>query len=768
MNYYSFCFVKKPVCGFVRIFGIVLLAVLFCAMAHSIALSPCYAQSALVAARDKGDYAAYKKLLDEFIADRLKKSEGFNPDDATLVHALGVAELIRATGEENMKKVAATSQGKAFLEKFLSDREWLAMYLGSGPYPINSAEGLEILAEILAADPDAATPQYMPLATAVALVFSAGEAVWWVKTALPGQDPGGKPVTPLSRYQYYKNSHVAKKLHPMFDNLRTYELRWVVCAPYSNESLEWIGDNINVPLSSIGGVCWSVRYRLFNDFSDSVHGAAYYAPGMAWMSWAENVSGNGGVCGSLSKFGATYAHARGIPAHTMGQPGHCAYMFRKAPNQWESAYGIGSHDGGAHYHFWNRSNVFVWMADDLFNDEEKTALAQKYYLYARYVLEKSGIKAAFPLYLEAIEKQPLHYGIYKDLVEQCIASSSGIGKENWKEIARRLLAEGSLRKYPAVACELLKKFEEKHMWSDLKPAQGRAYFLSVHKAVASNIHKSWMPWDMPNDLVTRQMNALKPDNKIEFYGEIVAYYVSMSADYMVGALLEWGNKNLGKNSEDQDKMIEAIVDGMAMMSGGKKAAKSVGDEAIESQKNLFRKLIVAAEASRNIPNFQKLSSAMKSHGKIQNPNPYPKLNKPGKLVSDKGVFYLANTGKVTDRYDNPLTHRGVLTEEGGGFHAPGNVDGQPNFAVVALPEAVKISTVVVANISGQNARRCTAISLSVSNDGASWQDVERVDSFNNGYVFDLKDKKITAKYIRIEKVADINSPFHLQNICVYE
>ena len=77
------------------------------------------------------------------------------------------------------------------------------------------------------------------------------------------------------------------------------------------------------------GACWQAPYKLNNLFGDSIHGSAYYAP-FGHLIHAERVRNVGGVCGSLSRYGANAARANGIPALTMGEPGHSAYAVRVA------------------------------------------------------------------------------------------------------------------------------------------------------------------------------------------------------------------------------------------------------------------------------------------------------------------------------------------------------------------------------------------------------------------------------------------------------
>ncbi len=42
----------------------------------------------------------------------------------------------------------------------------------------------------------------------------------------------------------------------------------------------------------------------------------------------------GSVCGGISNMNMTVANAHGVPAFTVGQPGHCAYVWRSDDKTW--------------------------------------------------------------------------------------------------------------------------------------------------------------------------------------------------------------------------------------------------------------------------------------------------------------------------------------------------------------------------------------------------------------------------------------------------
>lgn len=686
-------------------------------------------------ARDKGDYVAYKNALIKMVESRAQ--DGFNPDDGTLVHALALLELLRSTGIEHINEFAATEDGKEFLKVFLSNREWVAAYISNGPIPSNTSAGLRTLANIYKTDPDAATSRYIPLATAVALVYHSGCS-----------DRAAQGVPPVERYMFYKKSHVEGKLHSSFDKLSVAHLRWVVIVQYSNRDLEWLQDNVSVPITEIHSVCWIPRYRGVNDFGNTVQGPLYNVPARAKVSHMENTAVNGGVCGAMSHFGATYAQARGIPATPKGQPGHCAYAYRVAPNEWTPSFG--GPDGGSLYDFWRDSFAYTWMADDLFTDAEKTALATRYFWYARTVHELSGLKKAFPHYLEAMAIQPLHYGIYHALIKTADADQSGdMGEKEWKELAQRV--QTGMKKHPMPMCDLLAMFDEKHLMPNLKPKQGIAYLISLNKTVAHNLRPGWTPWNPAHAALAKYIGKLDPKNQIIFYRDVLSCYVEAKHDFMIGEVMAWGTNHFASR---EDELTDAIIEAF---SGGKKG-KDVDQNL---RQRIFQQAIRASEASKSIATFHKLNEVGYGKKPKTTADNFPRPSK-GKLLSDKGMIYFGGT----DNYDNPLTHFGMLTENGGGFHGPGKVNGKNNFAVVILPEAKTISGITVVN-TDSNKGRCTGLAILVSDDEQTWREIGRAESFSNGHTFDFSDQRITSRLIKVEKISPEDTVFHLKNICVY-
>lgn len=105
--------------------------------------------------------------------------------------------------------------------------------------------------------------------------------------------------------------------------------------------MEYCLEEVSLPAQGYTGACWYSPYLLNTPFGDSIHGPLYYAPFEGgWSSPAAMVRKVGGVCGSLSNLGASAALANGVPAVTMGEPGHCAYAVLGGEGKWQPAYSL--------------------------------------------------------------------------------------------------------------------------------------------------------------------------------------------------------------------------------------------------------------------------------------------------------------------------------------------------------------------------------------------------------------------------------------------
>lgn len=709
---------------------------------------------ALSAALKRGDAAACQAALDTLLSLAEKLAEGGDlsarwqslRQSRGYTLALAQAELLRVTGAAGVSRILADPSGRLFLAAILSDREWLESYLASGPVPENSPDGLAALRDIWLADRDGDAPKYRRIATAVALVFNT-EPMRHRLQDVTSRDKD--PLTPLSRYTFFKESQKSGKLRPLFAKLAVWELRWVVCAPVENEALAWLQQNVNMPVDRFDDACWIPRYRGVNDFGNTVQGPLFYAPSRSGSNWAEDVARHGGVCGSLSTFGAFNAMARGLPAMPKGQPGHCAYTFRVSPGEWVP--GFGGPDGGAAYHFWKDSFSYVWLADEAFASGERMLESMRLAWLARRLAARGDAAAARAAYELAVAAQPLNWPVWQESIDAHLADQT-CTKQTWQRLADALLR--GLAKHPMPLCELLASFEEKALWPMLSPEEKRALFLRIHDAVAANQRPGWTPWDMSKALLPRQIKSLGETDKAgAFFGDVLACYCRHPHEYLLGQLIDWGTDNLAKSAAGREQFFAAIN---AALGSGEKLDDKL-------RRSLLSSGIRATEEARSVAGFHLLSDAAAAYSRREGE---VRVDAPagGRLVSADGLLYLSGF----DGYDEPACHRDVLSEKGGFFHCQAAKDSkdESKWAVVQLRERCKLSGLAIVN-RPSNQGRCKALRVFISNDEKTWTPIANTDAFGQQWTVDLSGRNISARWVKVENATAPSEAFHLRNICVY-
>lgn len=224
-------------------------------------------------------------------------------------------ELLRCCGTDAIDAVASMPGGQEFLQRFTNDLEWMRMFLvnDEAKWP-ESLENLRFL-HVNGGHTDHAV--YRKLSTAMAC--AAGSM---------------NRYRLLDRYRDIMSVHQEGLLHASFDALDVREMRWAVPLAGTAKDYQFMVDVMQMRTSDYIGACWGIPYIDPNVYGYSVQGWGYADP---WTHLYGTGTGDrpfivqrqvGGVCGTLSGFGATVSKAHGVMSTTVGQPGHCAYVVR--------------------------------------------------------------------------------------------------------------------------------------------------------------------------------------------------------------------------------------------------------------------------------------------------------------------------------------------------------------------------------------------------------------------------------------------------------
>lgn len=565
----------------------------------------------------------------------------------------------------------------------------------------------------------------------------------------------------VERADFYIRHWKAKDLNTVFDTLPFWERRMVCGCKGDNDfgslaSLEYAIENVNLPAEQYTGACWQAAYRLYNLYSESVHGSGYFDPyddiyGDNRQQFTYEI---GGVCGSLSHYGTFAALANGVPAMTSGEPGHCAFIVRIG-DKWVPAYSL-SWERGLHWQPWANMYVFscLHMADELFSKKEqkKLMLSNAYRVLAGIYADNSA--KARECLKKALKTQPLNMYAWREYSSH-LSNTASEDVQAWVSMNEEV-CNMMTKRYPEVAGALvaqsvypgLKKALETKPIDEASATAKRVAMEFWTKVEEMGVDR----WRI-EDLLNAQRGIIcekKPDKVFDFFSDVLKTLVAN--ERYAPVILSWGSGISDKmNEADRSKLMKAMIAGI----GG-------GQMTDDNRKKLLTPIIQAAEKARDLTTIQALSkllpAAYKKPGARQLP---PHDAFPGKLMSRGGMIWTSSTCG----HDDICAHWGLLEPEiGGQFHTASQKDA---WVAVQLPRQTKVSGVVVIDTNG-NDHRMTNMKLQYSETGKDddWHDVADFQRKGRQYRADATEKRPTAKYVRVLRQGGPEF-FHLFGIFVY-
>ncbi len=649
--------------------------------------------------------------------------------------------------------LASDAKAAAFIEKVTNDVEWMEQLAYSGEC-IRPGRAMAILCGIARKHQSAEREgTARDIATATALEWA--RANWDYERA-------------LARADFYIRNHKDGRFHTGFAKLPFWQYR-VICGSKGNNangdlaSLEWALDNVHLPIEQYTGCCWQCNYLSDNLFGDSIHGAFYYAPyddvyadknpvkGLNALLRSRDI---GGVCGSLSHYGAFAAVANGVPALPAGEPGHCAYIVC-VNGKWTPAYSL-SWERGLHWQVWNGNDKYssLHMASELYAPAQarRTALSNACRTLGELCIAQGEAASAQDYFLAAVHEQPLNYLAWKSYAAFLSAAKPG-DEDAWKRFNKELCAQLAPR-YPEMAAELLKG----QVYPGLRkvctdPSELMACYGRFWQSVKDMGPDRWAVEALCNN----QLDSVKSEKKsaeevaLVFYKLVLGQTASKKAYAPV--ILSWGNGKAAKAGEAmQKKFLQATL---GALSSGKS-----GDMDAEARDKMLGEALYGAERMRDRSSFQAIGKLLSD--KYRQPR-LPKWESfPGKLVSQGGLLYTSSTCQ----HDWFAEHWGVLEPTGGRFHTGNDKDA---YAVVELPKTAVLTGVVTIAPDG-NLWRLTDMKVQYSESGRDddWHDAGPMPNPTGQRInrLDLQNRKLRARYIRILRPGGPQL-FHLNAIFVY-
>jgi len=637
-----------------------------------------------------------------------------------------VSELHTVAGDETVASLVGSAEGKAFLHSIESNNQWMHELLDSGPVE----RGEIVIPFLYSLWKEAPTlmesDAHRSMATACAL-------------AMGMRDLDAEWMT--DRYLWYRDSWDEGILNIGYGDLNTYERRFIARGLQrpswtTANALAHLNERVCIPRSQYAKAAWRSPYRGYNAFGDTVQGPMYYMPFKElWGSDAEMAIEVGGVCGSLSHVGAAAAIAAGIPALTMGEPGHCAYAVQTKPHVWQPAYSLS----------WKRSlhttmTRPTWPSLELSQiahlDEATSFEAGDYRREAEWYESQGEIQQANSAWQHAYRVNPYDEALFKGYAQ--FGKRHEMPRSWWEslssDIQRSLLPE-----HPEPAWHLL----QTDVFPSLLKNTNVKKRLRVFQTYLSNLD-GWGPvrWNIEGAFDWAWKGK---KGEVARKALLDMLLTSLVDDPKLGpAMVVWAMEKV----KDDEALAVAFESSLLEQVGG----EGEGRAAILSQ--LARNMLPAAAEEHDLETFQRIG---KKASTLYAPRDVAVDPFAGELLSSGGALRIFNPG---NRWDSPDKHWGVLEEHGGWFHTD---NGDLPWFEVELPKFGNLTGVVLDSRSGQPGR-AKGVRVLVSEDGQEWKQVGETKTGKTMQRIDLSATSPRARFVRFERDG---SCMHYHRILIY-
>ena len=657
-------------------------------------------------------------------------------------------EFIRACGAEALAKLHQREGGAPFLRALMADVSWIESFLVSDPPKESFTQAAENLHLLHRHGKDLGDPIYRRLATAMAL--HAGKMNAYLLVQRLGQ---------------MQQAHREGLLHVSFDGLNVREMRWAIHLGGNAAEYEYLVNDRQTPLRDYLGACWAVAYRGHNDYGDSIQGPWYHLAFRHGLPGWEAVRAVGGVCGSLSTYGALAAKVHGVPSQTVGQPGHCAYVVR-TNDQWPVGNSV-TWPTATSSPGWEGTGYATLhqLYEPVSKDGPRLLAANRALWLSRLLVDRERPRADWTAALDqAIKEQPLNYRVWLEYAKS-ITSAKDTTPTMRLDLARRTAK--TFAGYPEAAWALVNRFVEKSLASIALPER-KSFLLDLHAELREDRVKNYQDWPFEGSL-DWQVSQLgnDPKEQIGYFQKLLEIHGTQAPKRRVFTrVLSWGQEKYARKAKTASHFASAMAgyfksqgsDGDGAMlrnqvSAGIRAAGETGDIGAFRLWADMRDSLLPAPVPADVSLNPKQAAA------------FPAIEPfPGEVLSAKGML----TTKTTSKHDRPLSYPALLRANGlGGFFATAAEDAPK--AIVELPGEGELSGIVLVDRYEIPAETQWTVPLTVwvSVDGKSWSEVASFTTGQPVYRVDLRQMAPRARFVRLEREAGKKERFQLRNILVF-
>ncbi len=648
---------------------------------------------------------------------------------------LALITLIRRAGIGNLQDVTTKRNGTPLLITLSSDLGWLTNTLYSGN-TAGMGKGMKYLAKIFSTHTeDLHDETVRRIATTTATEFAR---------------EGWSERDMMERFTYYNSSARDGLLNTIFDNLAYWETRLVTgnreCNSWgSPQSLAWQRDNVRLPVEQYLGASGQLVYRLRNAAGDSVFSADYLKP---ILEHTNNITALayreiGGVCGACSHYGAYGALASGIPAMTMGEPGHCAYTVRVG-TEWKKGYSI-YWQHSMHKTFWGLHDwEFLILTQDLYSDAVPTLISDQLTAMAEFLASQRMTKSAIQCYDAALMTQPLNWPTWVAYAGY-LKQKAPDDKTRWIELCTHMVDTMADKYHDVVAT-----FQARYLYPHLLPLmpdkkeRNKLFAAFFKKCPDFGVHR----WDI-DPLLNAQFDGCTTDAERLDYLKTCLSILMDKPDYS-GPVLTWGlnkaaalSKNGGEQSTAfQESFSKLITRAMARMQSGKKDKDNTWEGLGEA--------ILTAAKNGDTFTFQAIGNlAMQKCKKYFPKNRFKFRGFSGRIVSAKGSITTACTLDGEQAKQSCL-HWAVLQKNGGKI--PIKFEGK-NGIVVKLENNSDLNGVVA--LFDTQIKNDRPFHIESSVDGQNWTSADgKVNVDGSIMRVDLRNAQASGRYVRLLREGD--------------
>jgi hypothetical protein len=688
------------------------------------------------------------------------------PDAATAVTAdpgrlqlLAQCELLRSCGDENVWAVLTRKEGHAFLSAFLADRAWMESFLLGGAEGTGHADFAQALENLRLLHSQyaprlSAEPLYKRLATAIALQAGTMNRYRMVE-----------------RFDLIEKAHHAGLLHGAFDRLDVRAMRHAINLGGTAFDFQHSLNDIQFTAGGYVGACWAVPYTDPSTYGYSIQGWGFHDPLRHAYPVNKIFREIGGVCGTLSGFGANAALTHGVPAFTVGQPAHCAYVVRTG-DHWAT----GNDVSGPPTNSWSAYEGLNFTATDALLEPTENSPLYPAASRAAWVARLQQSHALPPVSWQAsfekcLEIQPLNYARWMEYFKALKTEGQSTEPAAWLALGDR--AAQAFKAHQEAAWSLVQFCLANGQNAVPTPRERVTRLLAIHHILSQKAVPSMYGYPLGNYLHWQADWIADPSAVMDFFGGLLTEHWSEKPElnWVFGGVMGWGSARFA----DKPATATAYANAMAafftgtggkcdkgqiagIVSAGLQKASESGDLAAWQTWLQFAGTALPAVG----PGDVFLTPAQVA----QRPKVEPFS---GALLSGTALLQLSSHVG----FDRPLSYPHVLSGGGLGFFDT-NPEPKP-WAKLTLAGDAELSGIVLVDRYEFPSEQPWDVPMKVeiSTDNKTWTEVALIEKVEAVYRIDLQGRNLRARYIRLERQPSAdpaqpsNGRFHLRNFLVY-